>query len=237
MLIVDDIQFIAGRVATQEEFFHTFDALYESGKQIVVSSDLPPSDMTTLEQRLRSRFEQGSIVDIQAPDLELRVAIFKRKAASMKINVPNDVLMYLGSNITENIRQIEGALKKLNALSVIHAEPISLEHAKEVVKVLKARSAQAITPERILSYVSQKYKIPVEDITSRKRQKNIAWARHIAVYLMHDMLEMSFVELGRFFDRDHTTIMSSDTVVCEEMDRNPEFKHTIDEIKKDIRNG
>lgn len=237
MLIVDDIQFIAGKPAAQEEFFHTFDKLYESGKQIVVSSDLPPSLMKTLEERLRSRFEQGAIADIQAPDLELRVAIFKRKAQSMGISVPNDVLMYLGANITENIRQIEGALKKLNAFSLIHGEPISLEHAKEVVRVLKAKIAEAVTPERIISYVSQKYKVPSEDITSRKRQKNIAWARHIVVYLMRDMMEMSWVELGRFFDRDHTTIMSSYATVSEECERSAEFNHTMEVIKKDIRNG
>ncbi len=237
MLIVDDIQFIAGKVAAQEEFFHTFDALYESGKQIVVSSDLPPNRMTTLEQRLRSRFEQGAIADIQAPDLELRVAIFKRKAQGMGINVPNDVLMYLGTNITENIRQIEGALKKMRALSFIQGEDISLDHAVEVVKVLKAKSAEAVTPERIIAYVSQKYKIPAEDITSRKKQKNIAWARHIAVFLMHDMLDMSYVAIGKYLNRDHTTIMSSVENIDNEIQRSPEFGHTIDEIKKDIRNG
>lgn len=237
MLLVDDIQFIAGKYSVQEEFFHTFDALYESGKQIVISSDRPPKYMQTLEERLRSRFESGLLYDIQAPDLELRVAIFKRKAASMGINIPNDVLMYLGENIKENIRKIEGALKKMRALAFIQGEEISMAHAKIVVNDVLAGNAEAVTPEKILTYVSQKFGVPEEDITSSKRSKDIARARHITIYLIRTMTDMSLVATGKFFNRDHTTIMSSIENVEKELKRSPEFENTINEMKRDIKSG
>ncbi len=237
MLLVDDIQFIAGKNSVQEEFFHTFDALYEAGKQIVLSSDRPPREMKTLEQRLVSRFEMGPIHDIQSPDLELRVAIFKRKAKSMGINVPNDVLMYLGNNITENIRQIEGALKKLRAISYIQGDDINIDHAKEVVLNLKTRDAQTVTPEKILSYVSRKYNIPPEDITSAKRSKDITNARHIAIYLIRKMMDMSLIEIGKFFNRDHTTIMSSIGNVEEKIKKTAGFEDSLTEMSRDIKSG
>lgn len=237
MLIVDDIQFIAGKASVQEEFFHTFDKLYEKGKQIVVSSDRPPKDMHLLETRLRSRFEAGFITDIQAPDLELRVAILKRKAQSLGISVPNDVLMYLGENIKDNIRQIEGALKKMRALAFIQGEEIGMNHAKIVVNDVLTNMAQAVTPAKILSFVSQKYNVPEEDIKSSKRSKDIANARHISVYLIRKLVDMPLASIGKLFNRDHTTIMASVDNVEKQRKTSPEFNNQISELIREIKSG
>lgn len=237
MLIVDDIQFIAGKASVQEEFFHTFDKLYESGKQIVLSSDRPPKDMQQLEERLRSRFESGFLTDIQAPDLELRVAILKRKAASLGINVPNDVLMYLGENIKENVRQIEGALKKMRALAYIQGEEINMGHAKTAVNDVLTNMAQAVTPAKILTFVSQKFGIPEEDIKSRKQTKDIKNARHIAVYLTRRLLDMPLASVGKLFNRDHTTIMSSIDNIEKQLKTSPAFENSINEIIREIKSG
>lgn len=237
MLIVDDIQFIAGKASVQEEFFHTFDKLYESGKQIVLSSDRPPKDMHQLEERLRSRFESGFTTDIQAPDLELRVAILKRKAASLGINVPNDVLMYLGENIKENVRQIEGALKKMRALAYIQGEEINMSHAKTAVNDVLTNMAQAVTPEKILAFVSSKYGIPEEDIKSRKQTKDIKNARHIAAYLTRKLLDMPLASVGKLFNRDHTTIMSSIDNIEKQIKTSPAFENSINEMVREIKSG
>ena len=237
MLIVDDIQFIAGKASVQEEFFHTFDKLYESGKQIVLSSDRPPKDMHQLEERLRSRFESGFITDIQAPDLELRVAILKRKAQSLGINVPNDVLMYLGENIKDNVRQIEGALKKMRALAYIQGEDINMSHAKLAVNDVLTNMAQAVTPAKILSYVSGKYGIPEEDIKSSKRSKDIATARHITVYLIRKLVDMPLASIGKLLNRDHTTIMSSVENIEKQIKASPAFENSINEMIREIKSG
>lgn len=237
VLLVDDVQFIAGKNAVQEEFFHTFDALYEAGKQIVVSSDRPPKDIKQLETRLRSRFESGFITDISTPDLELRVAILKRKAAQLGIDMPNDVLMYLGENIKDNVRQIEGALKKMRALAYIQGEPIGIGHAKIVVNDVLTNMANAITPAKILSYISQKYNVPEEDIKSSKRTKDITAARHLTVYLIRTLLDMSFVSIGKFFNRDHSTIMMSTEKVENMRKDSPEFDNTVNELIREIKAG
>ena len=237
MLIVDDIQFIAGKASVQEEFFHTFDKLYESGKQIVLSSDRPPKDMHQLEERLRSRFESGFITDIQAPDLELRVAILKRKAQSLGIEVPNDVLMYLGENIKENVRQIEGALKKMRALAYIQGEDINMSHAKTAVNDVLTNMAQAVTPAKIMSFVSSKYGVPEEDIKSSKRSKDIATARHITVYLIRKLVDMPLASIGKLLNRDHTTIMSSVENIEKQLKASPAFENSINEMIREIKSG
>lgn len=237
VLLVDDVQFIAGKNTIQEEFFHTFDALYEAGKQIVVSSDRPPKDIKQLETRLRSRFEAGFMSDISTPDLELRVAILKRKAAHLGIDVPNDVLMYLGENIKDNIRQIEGALKKMRALAFIQGEEINMSHAKIVVNDVLTNMANSITPAKILSYVAQKYNVPEEDIKSSRRTKDITAARHLTVYLIRNLLDMPFVSLGKFFNRDHTTMMSSTENVENMRKTSPEFDNMVSELIRQIKSG
>ncbi|MGN1120947.1 MAG: chromosomal replication initiator protein DnaA, partial [Eubacteriales bacterium] len=205
VLLIDDIQFIAGKETIQAEFFHTYEALFEAGRQIIVTSDRLPKDIKSLEERLRSRFEHGIIVDVQPPDLELRVAIFKRKALALGMNVPNDVLMYLGENIKDNIRQIEGALKKMRALAFIQGTDVCMEHAKAAVSDILTAKATAITPEKVLTYVSQKYGIPTEDIIGKRKTDAIASARQVAIYLLRELTDMSFAGVGKVFNRDHST--------------------------------
>ncbi len=237
VLLVDDIQFIAGKASVQEEFFHTFDKLYESGKQIVVSSDRPPKEMKLLEARLRSRFESGFITDIQVPDLELRVAILKRKARNLGIDVPNDVLMYLGENIKDNVRQIEGALKKMRALAYIQGEDIGMNHAKIVVNDVLTNMSNAVTPGRILTYVSQKFNVSEDDIKSSRRSKDIVNARHMTVYLIRKLVDMPLASIGKFLNRDHTTIMKSVENVDKLRKTNAEYDNSINEMIREIKSG
>ncbi len=237
VLLIDDIQFIAGKETIQEEFFHTYEALFEAGRQIIVTSDRLPKDIKTLEERLRSRFEHGIIVDIQPPDLELRVAIFKRKAETLGMNVANDVLMYLGENIRDNIRQIEGALKKMRALAFIQGTDICMEHAKAAVADILTAKATAITPEKILTYVSQKYGIPTEDIIGKRRTDPIVSARQVAIYLLRELTDMSFSGIGKVFNRDHATMVASVNKVKEQIDEDSSFEAQIDDMIKDVRSA
>lgn len=236
VFLVDDIQFIAGKQSTQEEFFHTFNALYESDKQIILTSDRPPKEINTLEDRLRSRFEWGLIVDIQPPDLELRIAILKRKAEAMKITVPNDVLIFLAENITSNIRQIEGAIKKLNAYSFIHGSVITLELAKTTLSdILSGTEPVGVTIEKILDKVSKRYGISVEEMKGRKRTKEISQARHIAIYLIRNITDQSLPAIGRLFGRDHTTILSALDSISSDIATNKSFEADINDLLKSIR--
>lgn len=235
VLLVDDIQFIAGKEGIQEEFFHTYEALYEAGKQIIVTSDRLPKDIKSLAERLRSRFEHGIIVDIQPPNLELRVAIFKKKAQALGIIVPNDVLMYLGENIKDNIRQIEGALKKMRAMSIIQNSDICMEHAKAAVNDILTAKASAITPEKIITYVSQKYNVPFEDIVGKRKTDAIASARQIAVFLLREMTDMSHANVGKVFNRDHSTVVSSVNKIKEKMKSDPVFEAQIEEMMNDLK--
>lgn len=235
VLLVDDIQFIAGKEGIQEEFFHTYEALYEAGKQIIVTSDRLPKDIKSLAERLRSRFEHGIIVDIQPPNLELRVAIFKKKAQALGIVVPNDVLMYLGENIKDNIRQIEGALKKMRAMSIIQNTDICMEHAKAAVNDILTAKAAAITPEKIITYVSQKYNVPFEDIVGKRKTDAIASARQIAVFLLREMTDMSHANVGKVFNRDHSTVVSSVNKIKEKMKSDPVFEAQIEEMMNDLK--
>ena len=237
LFLVDDIQFIAGKETIQEEFFHTYEALFEAGKQIIVTSDRLPKDIKTLASRLLSRFEHGIIVDIQPPDLELRVAIFKRKAESLGMNVPNDVLMYLGENIKDNIRQIEGALKKMRALAFIQGIDVCMEHAKIAVADILTAKASAVTPERILTFVSQKYGIPTEDIIGKRKTDAIASARQVAIYLLRELTDMSFANIGKVFNRDHSTVVASVNKVKDRMKEDSSFEAQIDDMMKDVRSA
>ncbi|MBO4343741.1 MAG: chromosomal replication initiator protein DnaA [Clostridia bacterium] len=235
VLLLDDIQFIAGKEAIQEEFFHTYEALFESGKQIILTSDRLPKDIKSLAERLRSRFEHGIIVDIQPPDLELRVAIFKRKAQAFGMNIPNDVLMYLGENIKDNIRQIEGALKKMRALAYIQNADICMEHAKTAVNDILTAKAAAITPDKIITYVSQKTGIAPEEIVGKRKTNEIAMARQVSIYLLRELTEMSYENVGKVFNRDHSTVVSAVKKIKEMMDKDSSFEAQIDDMVKDMR--
>ena len=235
VLLIDDIQFIAGKPATQEEFFHTFNSLYEANKQIILTSDRPPKDIAQLEERLRSRFECGLIADIQPPDMELRIAILKRKANMMNITVPNDVLMFLAERISTNIRQLEGVIKKLNAYSYLNNSKITLELAKSCINdILSGTEPVNIRIDRIIEVVAKKYGIPASDIKSRRRTKEISQARHVVIYLIRHTTELSLPSIGKVFGRDHTTMISSIESVEREMEKNSVFNMDIQEMLRDI---
>lgn len=235
VLLMDDIQFIANKHGVQEEFFHTYETLYEAGKQIIVTADRLPKDIQSLAERLRSRFEHGIIADIQPPDLELRVAISKRKAQNLGMNVPNDVLMYLGENVKDNIRQIEGALKKMRAMAFIQGTEIGMEHAKAVVADILTAKASAVTPEKVITYVSQKCNVPFEDIVGKRKTDSIVSARQIAVFLLRELTDLSHANVGKVFNRDHSTVVSSVNKIKERMKQDPGFESQIEDMMKDLR--
>ncbi len=235
VLLIDDIQFIAGKNATQEEFFHTFNALFEDKKQIILTSDRPPHEIKTLEDRLVSRFEWGLLADIEPPDLELRIAITKKKAEQISVNIPDDVLTFLGENLRSNIRQIEGAVKKLGALSFLQGKEITLELAHECInELLGGAEPVSTTVEKIFAAVFRKYQISKEDLVGSKRNKEIAAARHIAVYLIRDLTEMSYPNIAKIFERDHSTIITSCNRVEGMMQGDSIFALEINDLKKEI---
>lgn len=234
-LLVDDIQFLARKNAVQEELFHTFETLYNKGKQIVFASDRPPSEINDIDKRLTFRFSSGLVVDIQPPDTELRVAIFKTKAKSLGIELPNNVLLFLAENIRTNIRQIEGALKTLKAYSFIGGEEITLPMAKRVLsEYLKKIEADSINADKIITYVAKRYSIKKEDITGNKRNAEIKDARHIAVYLMREILGLTYKEIGNNINKHYSTIMSSYDKINERVLKDPSFKAEIEGIKNEL---
>ena len=235
ILLIDDIQFIAGKNSTQEEFFHTFNSLYEEHKQIILSSDRPPKDIQTLEERLKTRFEWGLIADIQPPDLELRIAIIKKKAEQIAINIPDDVLTFLAENLRSNIRQIEGAIKKLSALSFLSGKGISMELAKSCLsELLGGAEPISVTVDKIFTSVFKKYDIKKEDIISSKRTKEIAFARHISIYLIRNITEMSLPNIGKIFNRDHSTILSSCDLIEKKRHTDHLLNIELEEMTKEI---
>ena len=234
MLLVDDIQFIAGKMTVQEEFFHTFDTLYKLKKQIVLTSDRPPRDIDLLEERLRTRFESGLIVDIQPPDPELRTAIFKQKTQSLGLDVPNDVLSYMAENIDSNIRQIEGAIKKLWAQSFITRETITLEMTKTVLADYLKSTRPVITTDKIFSVLEKRYGISREEMLGKRRTGDIVYARHIAIYLIQEYTDLSLKKTGKLFERDHTTIISARDNVLHRIKSDAAFSREISDIKEDL---
>ena len=229
VLLMDDIQFIAGRDSTQEEFFHTYNALYETGKQIIMTSDKPPKDIKELEERLRSRFEGGPIVKIDPPDIELRTAIIKKKFELMKIDIPNEVVMYLSENLKDNIRQIEGVIKKMNAYCLMCNEKITVSLAEKFVSDIITITSN-IDGTKIVNSAAEKYGIAADEILGKKRSKEIVWARHMSAYVMRKLADMSFNDIGKFFNRDHSTIMASVEKIEKEAEINPSVAKEIQEL-------
>lgn len=237
VLLVDDIQFLANKLGIQEEFFHTFDTLYKQNKQIILASDCHPREINNLEERLKSRFESGLVADIQPPDLELRVAIFKRKSVDMGIDIPNDVLLYLAENIKINIRQIEGSLKKLKANSFISGEPITLEMAQKVLgDFLKSAESEGNIIDKIFTYVSKRYGVSKDALKSQKRNADIAYPRHIAIYLTRELTSLSQKSIAKIFARkDHTTVYNSIMVVEKKIKSDVQFEREINQIMNELR--
>ncbi|EIA24792.1 Putative chromosomal replication initiator protein, partial [Candidatus Arthromitus sp. SFB-3] len=209
VLLIDDVQFIAGKERTQEEFFHTFNSLHESNKQIILSSDRPPKEIKTLEERLRSRFEWGLIADIQPPDYETRIAILRKKADVDKLNVPNEVLIYIATKIKSNIRELEGALLRVVAYTNLTNSNISLELAKEALKdLINIKNSKIITIEYIQETISNYFDLTIDIIKSQRRTQNIAFPRQIAMYLCRKLTDSSLPKIGeKFGGRDHTTVI------------------------------
>ena len=235
ILLIDDVHFIAGRVATQEAFFHTFNALYQEHKQIILTSDRPPKDISTLEERLRTRFEWGLIADIQPPDLELRLAIFKKKVEKANINIPDDVLLFLAENLRANIRQIEGAIKKLSAKSLIMNQVINMELAQSCInELLGGAEPISVTVDKIFSAVFKKYNVSKENIKGTSRAKNITWARQVAIYLIREITELSFPNIGDIVNKDHTSVMYSHDKVIKKMAADPVVNMEINTLIKEI---
>lgn len=236
VLLVDDIQFIAGKMSVQEEFFHTFDTLFRMNKQIILASDVAPKDISNLEDRLKTRFEMGLVADIQPPDLELRVAIFKRKAMDFNYDLDMDVLYYLARSITTNIRQIEGALKKLKAHTLITGEECTLEVAKRTLNefFVNAKSEETVI-QKIFDYVQKRYGVKEEQLKSATRANDVAKARHCAVYLIKETTKLSQVSIAKMFNRkDHTTVINSIEYIKKKMNENPNFEKEINNIIADI---
>ena len=239
ILLIDDIQFIAGKTSTQEEFFHTFNTLYEEHKQIILTSDRPPKDIQTLEERLRTRFEWGLIADIQPPDLELRIAIIKKKAEQVAIDIPDDVLTFLAENLRSNIRQLEGAIKKLSAQSFIYGKGITMELAKSCLsELLGGAEPIQVTVDRIFAAIERKYKVSKDDLIGKKRNKEITIPRHMAIYLIREITEMPTKKIGQIFGgKDHSTIISSCNKIKDLMISDPLMSIDIEELTKEITAG
>ena len=237
VLLVDDIQFIAGKESTQEEFFHTFNALHEANKQIIISSDRPPKEIPTLEDRLRSRFEWGLIADIQPPDLETRIAILKKKAKVENINISNDVMLYIATKIQSNIRELEGALIRVVAYSSLTNKEVTVELAEEALKdIISDDKPREITPDLIKEIVGKEYNIKMEDFTSKKRTRAIAYPRQIAMYLTRELTDLSLPKIGdEFGGRDHTTVLHAHDKITADIEDSEQFKRKIENIIKEIK--
>ena len=236
VLLIDDIQFIIGKESTQEEFFHTFNTLYEAKKQIIISSDKPPKEIETLEERLRSRFEWGLMADIGVPDYETRMAILRKKAESDNFDIDDEVLSYIANNIKSNVRELEGALNKLLAYNNLVHIPITMDIAeKELSNIITPDKPREITPQLIIEVVSEHYNIPMEKMLSKDRSKSVSRPRQIAMFLCNTMTDATLEGIGQLLNgRDHSTILHGRNVIEEEYNNDEEFRKQIDTIKKKI---
>ena len=238
MLLVDDVQFLAGKERTQEEFFHTFNTLYEARKQIVLSSDRFPKEMPDMEERLRSRFEWGLIADLQPPDVETRIAILRKKSDDEGINLPEDVVQFLAANMKSNIRELEGSLVRLGAYSSLTGQTISMEMAKTVLRDIIGEKRKIITMDDIEEVVAGRFHIKIAEIRSRRRSKTLVHPRQIAMYLCRELTDASFPEIGRHFGgKDHTTIIHACKQITKAKEADPGLQATLESLKDQITKG
>ncbi len=237
ILLVDDIQFLENKERTQEEFFHTFNTLYNANKQIVISSDRPPKQLTTLEDRLRSRFEWGLITDIQPPELETRIAILRKKAAQERLNAPDDVLEYIASKIFTNIRELEGALIRVTAFASLNRQPVDMALAEIVLKdLIPTDSTPAITAATIMAQTAAYFSLTVDDLCGTSRSRVLVNARQIAMYLCRELTELSLPKIGQTFGgRDHTTVMHADRKIRELMAERRSIYNQVNELTSRIK--
>ena len=235
VLLIDDIQFVIGKESTQEEFFHTFNALHEADKQIVISSDRPPKDMNILEERIRSRFLGGLMVDIQSPDFETRVAILQKKQELDGIYVKQEAIDYIAENVTSNIRELEGALNRVRAVAKMEGREADAELAKMALKdIITPKEAKIISPDLIIKKVASFYSINPDDITGNKRNNKIAYPRQIAMYLIREMTNTNLQGIGELLGKDHTTVMYGIKKIENSVGNDPSLENDINELKKII---
>ena len=237
LLLVDDVQFVAGKEQVQNEFFHTFNNLYESGKQIVLTSDRPPSEMTLLDDRLRTRFEWGLLADVTPPDFETRMAIIKRKAELVGLSVPDNVCEFIAQKLKSNIRQLEGAVKKLNAYYMLEGIQPVISVAQNAIKdILNETQPVPVTIEKIVGEVSRTFNVSPADIRGTKRNANVASARRVAIYILREVTGMSMEEIGREFSgRDHSTIVYSLKTMERDMKNDQHLRETVSDIIKNVK--
>lgn len=235
LLLIDDVQFLQGKDATQEEFFHTFNHLYDGHKQIVMTSDRPPKEIPTLEERLVSRFEWGLVVDIKPPNLETRIAILQHKADRTNLDIPQDVLLFIAKNVKSNVRELEGSLIRLMAHSSLAGSDITIELAEEVLKNILTTEIVRVTVDRIQTEVATEYGVTVEGLKSRKRTKNLTVPRQIAMLLCRQLTDLPLVEIGQAFGgRDHTTVIHACDKVETEIDSNRSVRMRIEQLRDRI---
>ncbi len=236
LLLVDDIQFIAGKIQTQEEFFHTFNTLFEAGRQIVLTSDRPPKEMLRLEDRLKSRFESGLLADIQPPDYETRVAIVRTKAARLGIPLSQEAVTYIAENIRANIRQIEGILKKIQAyLDLQGVDVVTMELVQQITKEI-IDSEKAYAPEYIVEKIADYFNLTPEEITGKGKTRNVANARQMAIYLIRKLTGQTLEDIGKLIGRDHTTVLHSIRKVEENLASDPELADKVRDVTANITN-
>jgi chromosomal replication initiator protein len=235
LFLVDDIQFIAGKESTQEEFFHTFNNIYEAGHQIVLTSDRPPMDMAQLDDRLRTRFEGGLMADVQPPDLETRMAIIRDKAGHLGMALSDDIMQYIAEKITSNIRQIEGVVKWITAQSVLSGEPITRSVVDKAIAAVVRSGNYVPTPNDIIEETARYYQIKSEEIKGQRRTKNVAMARHVSIYLIRTLTNLPLNTIGTYYeDRNHATILASIRKIEETIKTDPELSGTIRDITSNI---
>src|SRR5690625_1806651 len=237
VLLIDDIQFLAGKEQTQEEFFHTFNTLHEENKQIIISSDRPPKEIPTLEDRLRSRFEWGLITDITPPDLETRIAILNKKAKAEGLDIPSEVMLYIANQIDTNIRELEGALIRVVAYSSLVNQDIDASLAADaLIDIIPNRKPKAITIQAIQELISKKYEIKLTDFAAKKRTRSIAFPRQIAMYLSRQLTDLSLPKIGdEFGGRDHTTVIHAFDKISEMIEKDADFEKEIEEIIEQLK--
>ncbi|GAB6927983.1 chromosomal replication initiator protein DnaA [Paenibacillus sp. JCM 10914] len=238
ILLIDDIQFLAGKESTQEEFFHTFNALHEERKQIIISSDRPPKEIPTLEERLRSRFEWGLITDIQPPDLETRIAILRKKAKAENLDIPNEAMMYIANQIDTNIRELEGALIRVVAYSSLTNQDVTTHLAAEALKdIIPSSRPRMITIQDIQQKVGEYYNLRLEDFKARKRTKAVAFPRQIAMYLSRELTDYSLPKIGEAFGgRDHTTVIHAHEKITQSLKNDQDLFKVVNNLTEKIKN-
>jgi chromosomal replication initiator protein len=235
-LILDDVQFLAGRERTQEEFFHTFNSLHSERHQIVLTCDKVPRDISGLEERLRNRFESGLIADIAAPDLETRVAILQKKAALEGMNMPSEVAMYIAQNVSSNVRELEGCLTRLAALASLNTSPMTIDFARQALRDLIRTHESKPDIEAIQHIVADFFHIRLADLKSKRRTQHIAFCRQVAMYLCRKITDSSFPTIGESFSRDHSTVIHAFNLIQRRVTNDSAFRFSIEKIERELKN-